>query len=238
MSVNDLAPPDAGTVDAPGERFSSVLRSATFRDHQAAATSGFMSSLFRGELPGAAYVAMVSQHWFTYSALEAAGDGLLDDPVAAPFVDDALRRTSALEADLTHLLGADWAERVHALPSTTRYCDRIAEVAGSEPGRWVAHAYTRYLGDLSGGQIIGDIARSTYGLGPGAGADFYEFPAIDDIDAFKDGYRARLDAIALDGEGRDAVLDEVALAYRFNTEVFEELDHALAAGEFAEDGRA
>lgn len=232
MSVNDLAPPDAGTVE-PGERFSAVLRSATFRDHQAAATSGFTSSLFRGELPLAAYTAMVVQHWFTYSTLEAAGDRLAQDPLAAPFVDDALRRTSALEADLAHLVGPAWADAASALPATIAYCDRIVEVAAAEPERWVAHAYTRYLGDLAGGRIIGDVARSTYGLGAGAGADFYEFPAIDDVERFKAGYRERLDAMALDAGGRDAVLEEVAVAYQFNTEVFEELDRALAAGELA-----
>jgi hypothetical protein len=62
----------------------------------------------------------------------------------------------------------------------------------------VAHAYTRYLGDLSGGQVLARVARKTYGLEKGgAGTQFYEFDNIENKNGYKKGYRARLDGTVL-----------------------------------------
>src|SRR5207237_3072297 len=52
----------------------------------------------------------------------------------------------------------------------------------------ISHAYTRYLGDLSGGQIIKKILARSLALPPEA-LSFYEFPEIADIRRFKDAYR-------------------------------------------------
>lgn len=212
------------------ERFSDVLRTATSADHEAAAGAAVMSSLFDGSLPRRAYAAMVGQHWFAYRVLEAAADRLADDPLAGPFVDEALRRQPSLEVDLEVLLGADWREDLSATPATRCYCDRMEQVCRAEPARFVAHHYTRYMGDLSGGQVIGRIARGVYRLSPDAGAAFYEFPLIEDLAAFKEGYRRRLDAAALDDAQRADLLEEVSIAYRLNTEVFADLDGMLDAG--------
>lgn len=204
--------------------FSEVVRTATFTDHEAAATSGFMTALFDRSLPLEAYTAMVAQHWFAYVVLEEAADRLVDHPVAGAFVVEELRRAPSLEADLSHLLGEDWRERIAPSDATVRYCDRMTEVCLEYPETFVAHHYTRYLGDLSGGQMIGRIARSVYGLEGGAGAAFYEFPGIGDPGAFKDEYRRRLDVAAWNEAERTRLLAEVALAYRLNTEVFDDLD--------------
>ena len=71
----------------------------------------------------------------------------------------------ALEADLRHLIGADWRERIAPVPSTSAYAARILEAA--EEG-WaagvIAHHYTRYLGDLSGGQMIARRVAKQHGL--------------------------------------------------------------------------
>ena len=47
--------------------------------------------------------------------------------------------------------------------------------------RLIAHAYVRYLGDLSGGRIVGRILARSPGLGPEA-LSFYDFPGIADPD--------------------------------------------------------
>lgn len=214
------------------QRFSEVVRSATSADHERAAVSSFMTALFHRELPRAAYAEMVAQHWFAYVVLEDAGDALASHPVAGPFVDEALRRVPSLRADLEALAGSSWQQDVRPSEATRAYCDRMAEVCREAPERFVAHHYTRYMGDLSGGQMIGQVAREAYELAPGAGAAFYEFDDIDDPTAFKEQYRGRLDAAAWSDEERAGLLDEVRIAYRLNTEVFEDLDRALAAGAF------
>ena len=218
-------------LDPPADvRFSEVIREATFSDHEQAAMSGFMTALFHRELPIDAYTSMVAQHWFAYVELERAGDQLADHPVAGAFVREELRRVPSLEADLVHLLGEGWRERIAPSPSTTRYCERMAEVCVEQPEAFVAHHYTRYMGDLSGGQMIGRIAREAYSLEPGAGAAFYEFPDIDDLGAFKDAYRRQLDEAAWTEQERERLLAEVVVAYRLNTEVVADLDRELRDG--------
>jgi heme oxygenase len=218
-------------LDPPADvRFSEVIREATFSDHEHAAMSGFMTSLFQRQLPLDAYTSMVAQHWFAYVELERAGDALAAHPVAGAFVHEELRRVPTLEADLQHLLGDGWREQITPGDATTRYCERIAEVCADRPEAFVAHHYTRYMGDLSGGQMIGRIAREVYELQPGAGAAFYEFPGIEDLKAFKDAYRRQLDEAAWSDEERERLLAEVVVAYRLNTEVFEDLDRELQGG--------
>ena len=223
------------TFQAPtseDRRFSSVVRSATFDDHERAAMSAFMSAMFDGSLPLAAYREMVAQHYYAYVVLEDAGDALAQHPIAGGFVDEALRRVPSIEADLTSLLGPDWRASVRPSTSTRAYCDRMAEVCVESPERFVAHHYTRYMGDLSGGLMIGRRARQTYGFDDGAGAAFYQFDQIPDPGEYKDRYRTRLDEAAWNDDERVALLDEVRVAYRLNTAVFDELDAQLGAGAF------
>lgn len=222
----------SSSTSATDARFSEVVRDATFADHERAAMSEFMSALFGERLPVAAYAEMVAQHHFAYAVLEQAGDALAEHPVAGPFVQEELRRLPSIEADLTALRGEGWADAMSPSAATQAYCERMREVCTASPECFVAHHYTRYMGDLSGGQMIGRIARSTYGFDMGSGAAFYEFPGIADLATFKDEYRARLDVADWTPEERDRLLAEVAVAYRHNAEVFDELDRDLRAGAF------
>jgi len=208
-------------------RFSAALRDATWQDHEQAESSAYMTALMGGELPVSGYADLAAQQWFVYAVLEAASDAMRSDPIAAPFVFDELTRLPAIEADLTHLIGEDWSHRIESLPATTAYCDRIRAVCFDQPGAFVAHHYTRYLGDLSGGQYIGRVVKRVYDLDD-AGASFFTFDAIEDAKAFKDGYRARLDAAPWSPDEQDAVIAEIRNAYRLNRDVFAGLDATLS----------
>ena len=83
---------------------------------------------------------------------------------------------------------------MRVLPATQVYVDRLAQTADSLP-RYAAHAYTRYLGDLSGGQIIKRMLQRHYGF-TSEGIAFYDFPRSTRLKPFKDVYRERLDALA------------------------------------------
>jgi hypothetical protein len=74
----------------------------------------------------------------------------------------------------------------------------------------VAHHYTRYLGDLSGGQAIGRIIGREFGLDGGVGTAFYSFSEVPKPKLYKDAYRARLDALPLDDVQRARVLARLA----------------------------
>jgi heme oxygenase len=174
------------------------------------------------------YVALVAQHWFIYAALEEATERMRVDPVASVFLSDKLTRLPAIEADLDFLIGPDWRETVVPLPTTQAYVSRIRRVAATWPGGFVAHHYTRYLGDLSGGQFIGRLMKRRFGFDTN-GIGFYLFGDIADPEEFKNVYREKLDAAPWDDAEKERVIDEVLVAYRFNTELFEDLARAKAA---------
>lgn len=202
--------------------FSADIRAASMSAHRDAQSSAFVRDLLAGKSDLKAYAQLVAQHYFVYRELELAGDAMASDPIAGTFISADLRRTPALEADLAHLLGAEWAHKITPTSETTVYCDRIKEVCLTWPGGFVAHHYVRYMGDLSGGQHIGEIIRRTYNLN-GNGAKFYTFDGIADPTAFKDSYREKLDRTAWDADERRRVIAEVLLAYELNTRLLQGL---------------
>ncbi|MFG2935090.1 heme oxygenase (biliverdin-producing) [Streptomyces sp. NPDC048282] len=207
------------------DSFSTLIRTASHEQHVEAETSTFMSDLLGGRLGVAAYARYTEQLWFVYEALESGAAGLLaSDPVAGPFVRPELYRLAALERDLAHLRGAGWRTGLTALPATEEYAARVRECAERWPAGYVAHHYTRYLGDLSGGQIIRDRAERTWGFErKGDGVRFYVFEDIANPAAFKRGYRELLDAVDADDLEKQRVVAECKRAFALNTAVFREL---------------
>jgi heme oxygenase len=206
------------------DSFSTVIRTASHEQHMEAETSTFMSDLLGGRLGVDAYARYTEQLWFVYEALETGVERLASDPVAGPFIRPELFRLGALERDLGHLRGPDWRAGLSALPATREYADRVRYCAERWPGGYVAHHYTRYLGDLSGGQIIRDKAERTWGFArKGDGVRFYVFEDISNPAAFKRGYRETLDAIDADELEKQRIVAECKRAFALNTEVFRAL---------------
>jgi heme oxygenase len=208
--------------------FSAALRERSRSAHSTSEHAGFMADLVSGAGTRDDYVAPVAQHWFIYAALEEATERMRVDPVASVFLSDKLTRLPAIEADLDFLIGSDWRDTVVPLPTTQAYVSRIRRVAATWPGGFVAHHYTRYLGDLSGGQFIGRLMKRRFGFETN-GIGFYLFGDIADPEEFKNVYRDKLDAAPWDDAEKERVIDEVLVAYRFNTELFEDLARAKAA---------
>ena len=207
--------------------FSQALRERTWSSHGDSEGADFMTDLMSGRGTREDYIALVAQHFFIYAALEAAADVMAGNAVAAPFISPHLTRLPAIEADLEFLLGADWREAITPLPTTQRYVERIDRVAAVWPGGFIAHHYTRYLGDLSGGQVIRTLMQRQFGFETN-GVGFYLFDEIASPKRFKETYRDQLDAVDWDAEERDCVIDEVLIAYRFNTDLFVDLAAAKA----------
>ena len=210
-------------ADPPeADRLSVNVRRSTAGEHDAAQRSGFLEALSEGLLPLQAYAELTAQHWFVYEALESAATTMADDPVVATFLFPELRRLPSLEADLAFLYGPRWADEITALHSTTVYCTRLRDVAFRAATGFIAHQYTRYMGDLSGGQYLGAAIVRAYGL-PGAdGHRFFVFAGVDPT-SFKAHYRSLLDGLPWSGRERQRFLDEVVEAYRLNIAMLNEL---------------
>ena len=191
-------------------------------EHEAAEHSPYVSELLGGRVNRQGYADYLLRLRMVYQALEASVRTRCKDPLVAAVYDPALERLTAIDADLEHW--APGASREIASPAAEAYRDRVTGAAWG--GALVAHHYTRYLGDLSGGQAIGRILDRTFGL-DGAGLAFYEFPMRPK--PYKDAYRARLDNLVLDSDEVDRAVDEVKIAFNLNQALFNELAENLPA---------
>ena len=207
-------------------QFSARIRAATMGAHRDAERSSYVHRLMRGQLPLDGVADLMVQHHAIYGSLERTGDALATDPIVGPFLGPELLRVPRIEADLQRLVGSDWSERFSVHPATVAYVETIA-ATGEHPERFVAQHYTRIMGDLSGGQMIKRTLERHYGDDVVGALSFYDFD-IDDMDAYKDAYRARLDESPWSEDERDAFIDETNRAYTANSSVFGELDRAWA----------
>lgn len=207
------------------ERFSARLRSATRPEHGENRQSPYMTALAEGRLSREEYAPLVEQLYFVYDVLERAADHMRADVVASVFDLGGFRRMDALRADLAFYYGPGWQDRLRPTDATRRYRDRLREVCFDWPGGFVAHHYTRYLGDLSGGQIIARRLTSAYGLTGGEGVRFYQFTGRK---ALKDRYRTLLDTAPWEEAERARIIAEVKTAYHLNAAVIDALAQAGA----------
>merc|ERR1712185_298293 len=154
---------------------------------------------------------------------------LKDHPVLAPVAFEQLNRSQALEEDLAYYYGADWRNQIEASPAALKYVARIREVAQSSPELLVGHHYTRYLGDLSGGQILKNIAQKAMNMDGDDGLHFYVFNDIADEKAFKTTYRSTMDELPIDQAMADRIVEEANHAFHLNMNMFKELEGNLVA---------
>jgi heme oxygenase len=205
---------------------SSLLRDRTADVHDSAERSSFVTQLLDGALPLDAYVELLVQYRAIYGALEAAANHHRGHEVVGLFADPALHRCAAIDDDLRVLGGDGWQERHVTTPATDAYVARIADVCTAWPGGFVAHHYVRYLGDLSGGQLIRRILARHYDITDGAGLSFYVFDQLDNGVEFKKAYRARLDDAPWDDAEKSRIVDEARRAFEHNIALFASLDRS------------
>ncbi len=179
----------------------------------------FMTALVTGRGCRDDYVALVAQHYFIYRAIEHATERMAADPVAARFISPRLTRLPAIEADLDYLVGHDWREVVRPLASTAAYVARIEQVGSVWVGGFIAHHYTRYLGDLSGGRLLRSLLQRQFGFDTN-GVGLSRFAEIAEPRRFCSTYREALDQAPWDDDERARVVGEVENAYRLTTDGF------------------
>jgi heme oxygenase len=201
------------------------MRLGSRAEHEQAEEAPFVADLLAGRVDQQGYAEYLLRLRTVYDALEGAVRAHADDPAVAAVHDPDLERVPALDADLDHWLPD--GPRTVSSPAVTAYRDRLAGARAWGP-LLAAHHYTRYLGDLSGGQAIGRVVDRAFGR-TGRGVAFYDFPAIPRPKPYKDAYRARLDALDLSPDETARVVDEVRAAFRLNQGLFAELADSLPA---------
>ena len=204
--------------------FAKQIKEGTKKSHSAAENTSFVKSFLKGVVNKESYRGLISDFYFVYSALEEEVSKLQDHPVVGTLDLPELRRKLALEMDVRYYYGPIWRSLIKPSEACERYVNRIREVAKNEPELLVGHHYTRYLGDLSGGQILKGIAEKAMELGNGEGLKFYEFQNIEDSKTYKQGYREKLNNLPIDQHQADAIIVEANYAFRLNMYMFDTLE--------------
>jgi len=187
-----------------------------------------------------------SAHKHLPRTLEASLEQHATHPVLAPTHNPTLlARAPALSSDIAHLLATpESAWPTHPLarsiaqsppPSLAAYTARIRTLAASpDPAPLLAHAYVRYLGDLSGGQVIRRRVSKAYHLDAltGLGTQFYEFQklggggvaGVGDMRTIKVWYRDGMNkGVGDDKQRKTALVAEANTAFQLNGAIFDSL---------------
>jgi heme oxygenase len=203
-----------------------MLREGTKKSHTMAENVGFIKCFLKGVVEKQSYRRLVTNLYYVYSAMEEEMERLKDHPIVSTIYYPELNRKKSLEQDLYFYYGANWREEISISSAGEAYVQRIREIANTQPELLAAHSYTRYLGDLSGGQILKKIAQNAMNL-QGDGTAFYEFAEIPDEKEFKTKYRQALNDLPVDQEMADKIVDEANAAFKMNMNMFNELEGNL-----------
>lgn len=208
------------------------LKTETRALHTAAERSAFMGVLLSGRIARPAYCALLRNLHAIYAVLEPALARHSAHPLIAPVFAQPLRRQMALEHDLAVQHGPRWADELTLRPVTLAYAARLRDIGSSQPGLLLAHAYIRYLGDLSGGQLLRRIVAGSAALAGTGGVAFYDFGDAAATQRLTRAFRAGLLGIAVDAAQSDALVDEARFAFRLHQRLFDELalDCGIGAG--------
>ena len=203
--------------------FSVDLKEGTKESHSAAENTKFVASFLRGVVDYEEYRKLLTNFYYVYDTMEQRIRET-EDPMVQAIRSESLERKDGIERDLEYYYGSDWKNVQYPSEACNKYCARINEVAEERPYLLVAHHYTRYIGDLSGGQILKGIAeKAMTDLPEGEGLHFYDFDKIEDAKAYKNDYRATLDAMDLDQSQIDAIISEANYAFKLNMYMFDEI---------------
>ncbi|KAJ3068613.1 heme oxygenase (decycling) 1 [Podochytrium sp. JEL0797] len=231
LSTTEKAPASPDAV-----LFSAAVKEETKELHRAAENAPLIKLIFSARITWPDYLNYLLALHPVYEALESAMELNKNHPVVSQFYfPRELNRTARVEQDIRFLMeNPDQSVYEEALATARAgeaveaYVSRIRQVSETDPTLLIAHAYSRYLGDLSGGQQIAKRIQKSLGLDVGSGLDFYEFPDVEDHVAFKDQFRALMDQLETNASvqevfNREKFLEEAKLTFVLNVGVFNEL---------------
>ena len=211
------------------DTLSTRLRTQTWPAHRQVEATPFVRTMLRGGLSLPAYCLLLASLHPIYAALESGLRRHAGRPGLAAIDAGPLRREPALADDLAHLHGGDWREALAAQPQALDYAAHLGDLAERDPALLTAHAYVRYLGDLSGGQALRRIVAQSLGLPEDQGTRFYDFGPPAQAAALAGGLRAALDGLPTAEATRAAIVQEAAQAFVRHERLFGELEAARAA---------
>lgn len=186
-----------------------------------------MRMFFGGQITPALYADYLASLAPLYQALE---DALLshgEHPLVQAIVEAIVFRSKAIESDLSFFKSRGVVGRHN--PVSLEMHSRINTLSESMPIGLIAHAYTRYVGDLSGGQILRRFVSEGLKLSGKEGLSFYDYDVVD-VDGLKHSYRERFQRLVLTPAQIEKVTEEACLAFELNHRMFDAVLDAAVKG--------
>ncbi|GAB4814657.1 hypothetical protein N2152v2_001703 [Parachlorella kessleri] len=130
-----------------------------------------------------------------------------------------LYRTEAYERDLQFYLGPNWRQRVPVTAPIKAYTDHLEELAKLRPLLLLAHSHSQHLAMLSGGQIMGGLARKGMGLPEGEGTAAFEYQGK--VGGIRSAYLSALDEEGshMDDATLQRLLHEKRVSFQMNNQI-------------------
>lgn len=185
-----------------------------------------VGALLRGTTTRRAYALYLRNLLPAYRELERGLEHHRHWPPVAVIARPALYRAAAIVADLEQLGGAGWDRELAVLEAGRDYGAHVAAVAETAAEGLIGHAWVRYFGDLSGGQILERQLARNLGLEPRQ-LQVYAFPGVEEPGPYKAELRAALDRVAPRLADPERVLLEAEQAFRLTIEVSEAVSRAI-----------
>lgn len=187
--------------------------------HDRAEARPFVAELMAGSLSVRAYVDYLAVLAPVYGELERQLRATKDEASIALFDHRRLDRYDRIRSDLRGF-GQD-VETSSPGQATIHYVEAVTSAA-QIPQRLIAHHYTRYLGDLAGGQVIARCMAQYYDI-PDALLTFYDFSDLGDVVHYRRRYKSLLDLVPWSTDEKQQFIDEVSTAFELNSALFDEL---------------
>jgi len=128
------------------------LDDGTRKSHSVAQNSAFVTGFFKGLSNRDSYSKLLTSLYFVYVTMEDSFDSTTEAMVKH-MDNPELRRVDAASEDMEYFFGKGWKDKIKPSAAAKKYVARVEEVAKNKPRLLIAHQYTRYLGDLFGGQV-------------------------------------------------------------------------------------
>lgn len=206
------------------------LQKEVWQARAATENTAFIKCFLKGVVTQESFRQLIANLYGVYCVLEAALQRHRQHPIVGQMYFPELYRTQNLEEDLAFYYGEQWQDQIFLSSGGQAYIDRIRGVEVTQPALLVAHAYARYMEDLSIGQSVKEIARSAMALPSTQGTRLYEFDLIPTPEAkqiFKSRYCKALNALAIDEDLSQALVFETNYAFSLQQLIFRELESDL-----------
>ena len=196
------------------------MKKETWDEHEASKDSRFAKGIMSNEFGEQGFIEWQRALYPIYVELEDILKKNRKDPVLHVFDHRKLDRAERIYNDL-QVLGEDPLKIPSPLKTIPPYIAAIKK-ASAVPQRLMAYHYTRYMGDMNGGQVISRAMQTVCGIDKLA-LTCYDFSELGDVYHYRKQYKTLLELSPWTEEEKEMFIDEAKIAYSVNSNMFEEL---------------